>query len=190
MGSYQEYGRWPIAVGLAVSLLLHSLLLAVVGQRAPFHSKVYERAPSPLQARVRPLEREELSNRSEQAPVGRALEPPRRRSARKPVADAVKPSPPAASPQTLPSPGDEPSAAPVLDLEAIKKMAREVDRAREPSLSELPLFDPPASDPRAALSRGIAQAARADCRTAHAGKGLLAIPFLIFDAVTDEGCKW
>ncbi|MWA18788.1 hypothetical protein GPJ57_13120 [Burkholderia pseudomallei] len=40
------------------------------------------------------------------------------------------------------------------------------------------------------LARTMSKASRADCRNAHAGMGLLAIPALALDAVTDTGCKW
>jgi len=36
----------------------------------------------------------------------------------------------------------------------------------------------------------FASAARADCREAYRGFGLLALPFLIKDTVTGVGCKW
>ncbi|AOK16721.1 hypothetical protein WT26_12290 [Burkholderia cepacia] len=42
----------------------------------------------------------------------------------------------------------------------------------------------------ATLARGMSEARRADCRNAHAGMGLLAIPALAIDAVRDAGCKW
>ncbi|WP_336235269.1 hypothetical protein [Achromobacter dolens] len=41
-----------------------------------------------------------------------------------------------------------------------------------------------------ALAKGIAQSARPPCRDAHAGLGLLALPFLLADTVRDGGCKW
>ncbi|AIP61656.1 hypothetical protein [Burkholderia thailandensis] len=40
------------------------------------------------------------------------------------------------------------------------------------------------------LERNLSKASRADCRRAYAGMGLLAIPALAVDAVTDAGCKW
>ncbi|WP_332370340.1 hypothetical protein, partial [Burkholderia pseudomallei] len=40
------------------------------------------------------------------------------------------------------------------------------------------------------LARTMSKASRADCRNAHSGMGLLAIPALALDAVTDTGCKW
>jgi hypothetical protein len=40
------------------------------------------------------------------------------------------------------------------------------------------------------LGRSIEKAARADCRVDHAGMGLLAVFFLVKDAITDRGCRW
>jgi hypothetical protein len=40
------------------------------------------------------------------------------------------------------------------------------------------------------LADEVAKSARADCRTAYSGAGLLAIPMLIWDSVKQEGCKW
>lgn len=40
------------------------------------------------------------------------------------------------------------------------------------------------------LGREIAKSKRAHCETAYAHLGLLAIPFLVKDTVTDKGCKW
>lgn len=40
------------------------------------------------------------------------------------------------------------------------------------------------------FARAVSEAARADCRHAYAGAGLLAIPALVIDTVRDSGCKW
>ncbi len=40
------------------------------------------------------------------------------------------------------------------------------------------------------LASGVSNARRADCRHAHSGAGLLALPMLALDAVRDTGCKW
>lgn len=40
------------------------------------------------------------------------------------------------------------------------------------------------------IARGIAKSARPPCKNAHAGMGLLALPLLLADTVTDRGCKW
>ena len=44
--------------------------------------------------------------------------------------------------------------------------------------------------PEGVLSRGLARAARPDCKDAYAGLVLLAIPALLVDTLRDDGCKW
>ena len=53
----------------------------------------------------------------------------------------------------------------------------------------LNLFPPP-PEKESKLARDIKKAAQPDCRDAYAGMGLLAAPFLLFDTVTDTGCRW
>ena len=86
--------------------------------------------------------------------------------------------------------GNGNSAYTPIDLEAAMRIARETDRTRERSLSELAFLGSTRSEFGTVLGRGIAKAARPDCLTAHAGMGLLAIAFLVKDAITDNGCKW
>ena len=50
--------------------------------------------------------------------------------------------------------------------------------------------DLPARTPQEVLEQTLSRAARGDCRTKHAHMGLLAIPFLVTDTVSDTGCKW
>lgn len=45
-------------------------------------------------------------------------------------------------------------------------------------------------DPVEPLRKHAEKNARADCKHAYSGYGLLAVPFLLKDAVTDSGCKW
>lgn len=40
------------------------------------------------------------------------------------------------------------------------------------------------------LAQGMAKSARPSCKDAHAGGGLLALPMLLADTLTDRGCKW
>lgn len=54
----------------------------------------------------------------------------------------------------------------------------------------VPRLAPKAPAERTVLSREMEKAARPPCRDAHASKGLLALPFLLADTVTDSGCKW
>jgi hypothetical protein len=83
-----------------------------------------------------------------------------------------------------------PSAAasqpPRLNLELARPRGGELSRGRSAGL--LPLLPrPPDTDK---LGREIEKAAKADCRNAHAGAGLLAVVPLAVDAVRKDGCKW
>lgn len=49
---------------------------------------------------------------------------------------------------------------------------------------------PPSLERKTAMGRAIARSSRADCRDAHAGAGLLALPLLARDALLDKGCRW
>jgi hypothetical protein len=74
-----------------------------------------------------------------------------------------------------------------LDYDAIKNTVRAI--AHESAEKQLPGADRPLSKAEK-LEKAIGQAKRGDCRTEHAHLGILAIPFLLKDAVTDGGCKW
>jgi hypothetical protein len=83
-----------------------------------------------------------------------------------------------------------PGTAPKLDLEATKSLARDLNRAPTRSPGVVPLGIAPPDDPKTKLGRAIEKAAQPDCRDAYAGLGLLAIPLLLKDTVTDTGCRW
>jgi hypothetical protein len=197
MQARYETTQGVLGRALVVSLLLHALLLAAFRERAALHPQM-SASTHTLEARLRPDERRELSTGGARVEATHATQSRRtRRAARKPAPEAAQPlaapraaTEPAGPTEARPGPSREDQDAPLIDLEAATRIGREADRARERSLSELPGLGPPPSDTRVALNRGIAAAARADCRTAHAGKGLLAIPFLIFDAISGDGCKW
>ena len=76
---------------------------------------------------------------------------------------------------------------PLFDYEAMKKAARFA--STNLSRRQLPVPVETLSQSEK-LGRNIAKGARPDCTTEHANLGLLAIPFLIADTLTDTGCKW
>ena len=81
-----------------------------------------------------------------------------------------------------------PGARPRLSFEG---PARDTNRAGGRSTGLVPLnLAPPAPEPETKLGRAIQKAAQPDCREAYAGLGLLAVPVLIADAITDKGCRW
>jgi len=89
-------------------------------------------------------------------------------------------------------PDDESSApSPTIDYAAAREIARQTARSQhDPTQKKTELYAKPPVEPETALGRRIKQAAHPDCRTRYAGAGLLAIPLLINDAVSDSGCKW
>lgn len=80
-------------------------------------------------------------------------------------------------------------SSPLVDVEAARDMARTMARAR-PGNPAVPRQEPLSTEHETALERSIARSSTSDCRTAYAGAGLFAIPFLIRDVVSDGGCKW
>jgi len=112
-----------------------------------------------------------------------------------------KPAAPAASATTTttenvaptPATADDAVPAPVLDLAAMRASAGEHERQRARSGVELVQEDQRVrgrDDSDAA--RAIKKAGRADCTKAYAGGGfdpLKLIP-LIYDTLTDTGCRW
>jgi hypothetical protein len=87
------------------------------------------------------------------------------------------------------------SAAPNLDLDAIRNRARNLggDRAAEGSgpRTVFPFPTPPPEVLKSKEARIFDKALkRPDCRDAYAGMGLAAVVPLVADAITNKGCKW
>lgn len=74
-----------------------------------------------------------------------------------------------------------------LDMDGIRKAARAI--AHEGATKRLSGTDEPYSRSKA-IENDLNRAGRPDCRTEHAHLGILAIPFLLKDAMTERGCKW
>ncbi len=186
-----------LVAAVLVSVLLHTFIL-IVFRAAPAHLDVSEgQRAFPLQMTLRAYRSRAISMDNGQTESTRSTNShPTEKITRKPAASVDAPSVrseavnPAAQETTRPGSTNENSAYPSIDLEAGKRIARETDRARERSLAELAALGLPESETATVLSRGILKAGRPDCRGAHAGMGLLAIAFLVKDAITDNGCKW
>ena len=82
------------------------------------------------------------------------------------------------------------SVSPSIDLEAARAIARQTVRSQPAPLARTEQNGTDAAEPETVLGRKIQRAANPDCRTSYAGAGLLAIPLLLKDAVSDGGCKW
>ena len=78
-----------------------------------------------------------------------------------------------------------------LDIDATRALARNLHRAPAATRPGRPLdLSVPKPDAESTLGRAIGKAAQPDCRVAYAGLGLLGVPFLLFDTLTDTGCRW
>jgi len=194
--------RRSIALGIAVSLLLHGALIALWRHVQP--SVPPDTAPRvesiavwirPLTAKPPPPPVEVIKPKREAKPVSK----PKRATARETPAAATAP---AASPQAItvvPASPATPAASadtftqetPKFDMEAARRTARKVAGERDPSrvgtaVGQIP--DKPLQT-ETQLARDIAQGKRGDCRTAYAGAGLLAPVLMLLDK-KDSGCKW
>ena len=135
-----------------------------------------------------------------QRPPARDLEPARPATAPPRDAPAAEPSPrlkfgedpddifkPRASPPVgvVPPPGQ----APRFNLEATRK-EQGPEIGRSSGRKGIFNLDAPPPEPVSKLGKAIQKAEQPDCRDAYAAMGLLAVPFLVFDTVTDTGCRW
>ena len=205
--------RRGIAMGIAVSALLHVLL--IFGYRLsvpagpvpppPAEAMTVWLRPAPLP--VPPVKPKELPPPKAVAKV----EPPRKKPREEeklaakpgPAAPATPAAPPqAAAPQAIAvvppagQPADplHPELQPKkFDMEAALKTARKVASERDPARANLPVGQldthplyPEQTDTK--LARDIKGAKRSDCKDSSQG-GLLAPLFWMMDK-KDSGCKW
>ncbi len=83
------------------------------------------------------------------------------------------------------------SAAPRLDLDAVRKRAREMASEGSGQRAILPFPLPPKPEHKTKEALAFDKALkRPDCRDAYAGMGLLAVAPLLWSAIGDEGCRW
>lgn len=161
---------------LGLSLLLHLAVLALPawraaslpGRPAPLAVRLLPPAPVRPVAAVAPPTPSRVSGKA-----GRAAPIPRAAAA-------------AAAPSSHPSSDAPASPAASVDLGAAMATARQIGRAGAAKVAP----GEASGERGSALGRKIEQAARSDCRDAYAGLGLLAIPFLAANAVSERGCKW
>ncbi|PVX33719.1 hypothetical protein [Janthinobacterium sp. 78] len=191
--------RRSIALGIAVSLLLHGALIYLWRHvQPPVPPDTAPRVESiavwirPLAAKPPPPPVEVIKPKREAKPVSK----PRLATARETPAAATAP---AASPQAITVVPATPAAStdtfrqetPKFDMEAARKTARKMAGERDPSkvgtaVGQIP--DKPLQT-ETQLARDIAQGKRGDCRSAYSGAGLLAPVLMLLDK-KDSGCKW
>ena len=194
--------RRSIALGIAVSLLLHGALIYLWRHvQPPVPPDTAQRMESiavwirPLAAKPPPPPVEVIKPKREAKPVSKpklatARETPTAATAPAPGPQAItvvpaSPATPAASSDTLTQ------ETPKFDMEAARKTARKMASERDPSkvgtaVGQIP--DKPLQT-ETQLARDIAQGKRGDCRSAYAGAGLLAPVLMLLDK-KDSGCKW
>ena len=196
--------RRGIALGIAVSLLLHGALIYLWRHVQP--PALPDAAPrvESIAVWIRPLAAkpppppppvEVVKPQREAKPVSKpkraaARETPAAATAQESSPQAItvvpaSPATPAASPDALTQ------ETPKFDMEAAKRTARKMAGERDPSkvgtaVGQIP--DKPLQT-ETQLARDIAQGKRGDCRTAYAGAGLLAPVLMLLDK-KDSGCKW
>ncbi len=184
--------RPGLAAGLAVSVLLHALLLAVwrTPSAPPARPDDARRWTEPLTVRLLPPPRPIAEPRQQQPVRERAARAPAPavvavRPAREPAPITVTPAPP-----TEP----EPDTPPRFDRDAARSAARGManDLAMPGTnwaaekLNEGKEWQETRDEK---LGGQVARAARSDCRTAYAGAGLFAPLIMLMDK-KDSGCKF
>jgi hypothetical protein len=183
-----------IAVGIAVSLAVHALVLTMqrhAPQRAP------AAPPRPIAVRLRPpppppAPRVEQAAPAPSTPAARPVQRAKPRAPRPVIAVPPTPAPAQSEPfsvQQAPEPVREPDT-PHFDREAARRMARSLANIRDPAkegtaIGQFP-DQPLETETRAA--RAIGAAKRRDCKDGLPG-GLLG-PLLILADKKDSGCKW
>ena len=85
------------------------------------------------------------------------------------------------------TPAAEAASAPRLNLDLARPRGGELSQQGSRGVLQL-LPRPP--EIRSKLAEDIEKAAKADCRTAYSGAGLLAVAPLAADALRGKGCKW
>ena len=86
-------------------------------------------------------------------------------------------------------PPTEPGELPHIDREGARQRAREIASGEgSRRVINLPLPVPP--EKKSKEAQAIDKSARPDCRSEYADLGLLAVPALLANAITDTGCKW
>lgn len=206
--------RGALAAGLAISFLLHVVLLALLRTpSAPPAQREAQRWAEPLTIRIVPPP-------PRPAPVlipvpAARVEPPPK---------AVKPAGPVSKPASQPAVRPAPTPERMATEPSDNAAPTAITVMPAPSMDPAPQDNVPRFDPNAAraaaramandlnpstnwaaeklnkgkewketkeerLGRNVANSARGDCRTAYAGAGLLAPLYMLMDK-KDSGCKW
>lgn len=194
--------RGKLVAGIAVSILLHALLLATLRTpSAPYSPPDERRWSQPLTIRIVPPPRppEPSIPTEPPKPVSAKVDRPASRPA------PIRTKPERTAPDTtarpemtvVPAEPREPAPsenAPAFDPDAARAaaraMAKDLDTPTGNWVGEKLRKEKELQETRdAKLGRNIAGAARPDCKTAYAGAGLLAPLIMLMDK-KDSGCKF
>jgi len=176
---------WLLVACVLLSMLLHALALVAYRGQASIGLRDFEsRHAHPFEVTLRP------STRSPRGEEGLPEKGTRPRVERSRLSDSSSnPADVAAQAKTRPdATGDQ--SAPRIDMEAVRGMVREIERAKALAAPGSQTLAKSELEYETPLGRTIANAARPDCRVARAGMGLLAVLFLVKDAITHDGCRW
>ncbi|WP_338768567.1 hypothetical protein [Massilia sp. METH4] len=193
--------RGGLVAGLAVSILLHVLLLAL--WRTPTTPPVpsdARRWTEPLTVRILPPPPKPVARAEPPEPAAKPDKPVVRRAPPRAMAERAQPESDNAAPPAMtvvPAPAAEPAAeesAPKFDPEAARAaargMANDLDGPSKNWVAEkLNKGKEWKETKEQRLGRNIENSARPDCKTAYAGAGLLAPLVMLMDK-KDSGCKF
>lgn len=194
--------RKQLLVASGMVLVLHAVIWMLLTERyRPNSFPTADTYAPPLVLRLPPF-REPRQTVLDAVPKGRRTPVPKTvktaklSEVRKPVSSLItlpasslssSPASSSVSSSVVPENSPEQRSTSPLDYDALKRSARSIARERHrpasvDSIETLPQHE--------VFSRQMEKAARQDCERAHSHLGLLAIPLLLRDTVTDKGCKW
>jgi hypothetical protein len=196
-----------VVAALIVSILLHGLVLSTYRhQRAATLSSPQKELASRLTITLQSSDisknlssNNTIENHQEKSMAPLAIQAQQNRASRR-----TEPQYASDHDSTNSSPLNEhiSSQSPSIDIDSAHEIARKYVRESAKPSGQHSRPDTLALEQDTALGKSIAKSARPDCRNAQSNKsemgggftftaqGLLAIPFLINSAVSDNGCKW
>jgi hypothetical protein len=187
-----------IAVGVAVSLAVHALLLSAYRTRTAPADRAPELAPPrSITVRIRPLPpppapvaRPEQESAKPAAEPGTVRERTRPRRVIAVPKQADRPAEPEPFVVEQPEQAEPESAKPSFDIDAARRMARQLANQPDPAKAGTAVgqFPEKPLETESKAARAIAGAKRRDCKDGLPG-GLLG-PLIIAMDKKDSGCKW
>ena len=171
---------------------------------APVVDPVPAPAPAPAPAPESALPRVEPTPAASPAPQPTAVQPAPPQTPAATASPGATSGAPAPAPASFPGPAGSPDAGSRVGRDVATPASTPPTAAREPLNLSLPRgaatsrqgasgllsMVPIPPDRKTKLEQEMEAAAKADCRKAYAGAGLLAAVPLVLDAARDKGCRW